>query len=82
MSVRAKFRLQSKKTYAVYGGQGYSTNAELTFSAIGADEVPENQRFHKYTPGGTLTINIDNPSAVEFFEANPIVYLDFTAAEK
>lgn len=82
MSVRAKFRLQSKKVHAVYGGTGYHPQVELIFSAVSADEVPENQRFHKYTPGGTLSITIDNPSAVEFFEANPLVYLDFTGAEK
>lgn len=81
-NVRAKFRLQSKKVHANYGAPGYGSQVELTFSAVSADEVPENQRYHKYTPGGQLSITIDNPTAVEFFEANPTVYLDFSRAEK
>jgi hypothetical protein len=53
---------------------------KLTFYAVGADEVPENQRFHKYTPSGRLEITIDNPSAAEYFQLGKQYYLDFTEA--
>lgn len=75
-SVRAKFVLQSKEINLQYP----QSAVKLTFTAVCADEVEENKRFHKYTPWGTITIGIDNPAAVAFFEANPTVYLDFTSA--
>ncbi len=53
--------------------------AQYNFMAVGADNVPENQRYHKYTPQGNLTITVDNPS-VEF-ELGADYYLDFSKAE-
>ncbi len=74
--VRAKFVVQSVKTYA-YGGK------EIEFSAVtgGVNEIPENQRFHKATPSGSLKMTVDNPPAADFFVVGKSFYLDFTPAE-
>ena len=70
--VRAKFRVSGIKH--LYWSQ---TAREIEMQAVMADEVPENQRYHKYTPSGTLTITIDNPPASDFFELGKEYYLDF-----
>lgn len=72
MSVRAKFTLDSITRTS------WGTATVLKFQAVGADEVPENQRYHKYTPSGCLEISVDNPAAVEQFELGKSYYLDFT----
>jgi hypothetical protein len=70
--VRAKFTCNSIRYYA-YGER------ELCFDAVYDDGTPENQRFSKATPSGTLTITVDNPSAAAFFIPGKQYYLDFTA---
>ena len=72
--VRAKFQVQ-KTSKMSWGG------SEITMNPVSADEVPENQRFHKYTPSGTLIMSIDNPTAEEFFKLGKSYYLDFSNAE-
>lgn len=74
MSVRAKFTLDSITKHR------WGTTTVLKFQAVCADEVPENQRYHKYTPSGSLEISVDNPAAVEQFELGKSYYLDFTPA--
>ena len=72
MNVRAKFRLQSK--HEEFGGNFIN----YQFNAVGADEVPENQRYHKYTPSGSLNITVNNPDVS--FELGKMYYLDFSEA--
>ena len=72
MNVRAKFKCQEKHERANSGC------IEYNFSAVGADEVPENQRYHKYTPCGDLSITVNNPSVN--FELGKAYYLDFSEA--
>lgn len=74
MNVRAKFKCQSVTDHA--GGMRI---AKLT--AVCADEVPENQRYHRYTPSGSIEISIDNPSAAAEFVPGKSYYLDFTLAD-
>ena len=74
MNVRAKFRCDSVTKHS--WGAHVRT---FKFSAVCADEVEENQRFHKATPNGQLEICVDNPS-VEFELGKPY-YLDFTPAD-
>lgn len=72
---RAKFRLE-RITY-------HHWNPSLKtyfFSAVSADEVPENQRYHKYSPSGSLEIAVDNPSVN--FEMGKTYYLDFIEADE
>jgi hypothetical protein len=45
------------------------------------DNIPENERFHKYTPNGSIELTIDNPVAAEQFKPQQTYYLDFTPAE-
>jgi hypothetical protein len=71
--VRAKFICQSIKVYA-YGAR------EMRLIAAYDDVTPENQRFSKDTPSGTLTITVDNPSAAAFFIPGQAYYLDLTKA--
>lgn len=73
MSVRAKFCVQSVEDF----GQSKS----IKLSAICADEIPENQRYHRYTPFGELKLTIDNPLASEQFKPKAVFYLDFTPVE-
>ncbi len=77
MDVRAKFRVTS---VTIFGG---STSGQVDLSAVTADEVEENRRFHKYTPSGNLKMSIDNPPVFEAFKSmlGKTYYLDFTPAE-
>jgi hypothetical protein len=72
--VRAKFRVQS---YTQYTGSG----RQFTLGAVTDDGTPENERYNKATPAGTMSITIDNPAVVSFLEPGKDYYLDFTKAE-
>ena len=79
MTVRAKFVVTSVKHYAyAYGVR------EIEASAVmgGPGEIPENQRFHKATPSGSLKMIVDNPPAAEVFVPGMEFYVDFTPGPK
>jgi hypothetical protein len=67
--VRAKFTCESVTEFQ-YGGREYK------FRAVCQDETPENQRFHQYTPNGSMAITVDNPAVK--FEPGKSYYLDIT----
>jgi len=71
--VRAKFRVASITLYS-------ETSRQVKLSAVTADDVEENRRFHKYTPSGTIEMMIDNPPAADQFKLGKMVYVDFTEA--
>lgn len=74
MSVRAKFRVDTISQV--------SWSAEvrvIKMAAVSAEDIPENERYHKYTPSGTIEIVIDNPPAAEQFKLGESYYVDFTA---
>lgn len=48
------------------------------FYAVTNDDTPENERYYRATPSGSLRIAVDNP-AVEFTPGSSY-YLDITAA--
>lgn len=75
MTIRAKFVLQSVTTY---GGEG----RELSFWAQYDTTIPEDQRFAKATPSGSMKMVIDNPAALAFFEGKigKAFYLDMVEA--
>lgn len=57
----------------------YSPQARtLVFNAVCNDGTPENERFHKASPSGTLTMTVDNPEALAKFELGKSYYLDFS----
>lgn len=69
--VRAKFVCNS----SVECQEG---SVQYSFSA--ATQGDENKSWAKYTPGGSLTIQIDNPAA-QVFERGKSYFLDFSAAD-
>lgn len=71
MTVRAKMHLKSETTYE-WGGK------KLTFETRYDTSIPENQRFQKATPTGSIDIQIDNPAALEQFKLGSDYYVDFT----
>ena len=54
---------------------------QVCLSAVtgGSDE---NKGFWKYTPGGDLTMTIDNQAAMDKFKPGQEFYVDFTLAEE
>lgn len=83
MTVRAKLRCHSVKTYAPPpaspGGETPTAARTYEFQAIYDPTVPEDQRFSLATPSAQLTMYVDNP-AVDF-QPGSAYYLDFTPAE-
>jgi hypothetical protein len=74
MTTRAKFRCASE-TRRSLDEQGSRT---YLFQAAYDPDVPEDQRYAKYTPSGSLEITVDNPAVT--FELGRHYYLDFTPA--
>lgn len=74
MSVRAKFTVLSHKKYS-YG------HTEVALSPQYDTTIPEDQRFAKATPQGSISLTIDNPAAVEELAIGKAFYVDFTPAE-
>lgn len=87
--VRAKFTLHLIKQISyqhggsvVDGDPSKTTTGgrTLVFSAAYDDGTPENQRFSKATPSGSIEMLVDNPEALKQFEIGKSYYLDFTPA--
>jgi hypothetical protein len=72
MSVRAKFRVVCVTDF------GFTK--QVKFTAVSDNGIPENQRFHKYTPQGQIEMTIDNLPAADQFTPNKEFYIDFTPA--
>jgi len=75
MSVRAKFRVAHVTDY----GNNFK---EVHLTAVYDDGIPENARFNKVTPTGTLTMTINNPPASDVFTPGKEFYLDFRAVQE
>lgn len=73
--IRAKFLCASETRHA-YGQSGQRT---YKFTAVYDPDLPEDQKFNKYTPSGSLEMVIDNPAA--HFEPGRFYYLDFTPVD-
>lgn len=74
MTIRAKFCCQEEKRTA------WNPDARtLKFGAVYDPDLPEDQKFAKYTPTGTLEMVVDNPNAR--FDLGAFYYLDFTPVE-
>lgn len=76
ITTRAKFRCitESRSAFVVEGDV-----RTYEFQAMYDADVPEDQRYAKYTPSGSLKITVDNPNVT--FELGQQYYLDFTPAE-
>lgn len=75
--IRAKFRCNNEIN-TKYGPDAGHTTRAYEFTAVYDDGTPENQRFAKSTPSGTLKIAVDNPDVT--FEPGKLYYLDFNPA--
>lgn len=67
MTVRAKFKCT--EIVERHYGKIYK------FFPVMDDGTPENQRYNKYTPNGSLEIEVNNPNVQ--FEIEKFYYLDF-----
>lgn len=74
MSIRAKFIVNSVEMF----NHGYG---KVRLTACYETNTPENERFTKATPNGTIEMSVDNPAALEQFKPGQYFYLDFTATE-
>lgn len=74
--IRAKFKCISE-THHAYGQEGAR---QYRFQAQYDPNLPEDQRFAKATPSGTLEIHVDNPSAQ--FTLGADYYLDFVPVDE
>ena len=77
--IRAKFRCNFE-THKKWGPQEDQVTRSYEFMAAYDADTPEDQRFAKATPTGSLTIAVDNPAVV--FEPGRSYYLDFTPVEE
>lgn len=73
--VRGKFRVLSRKVTQYPG-------VTIELGAVSHDGTPENERFHRYTPSGTITMTVDNPAADAEFQPGREFYVDFTPVEE
>ncbi len=71
--VRGKFVVQSIETYS-YGGKVIKLATQYD------QTIPEDQKFAKATPSGSIQMTVDNPPAAEFLELGKAFYVDFTPA--
>lgn len=74
--VRAKFRCTERKEQASYTEGG--KNAEIVRLVAVSD--PQNKEWAKWTPSGTIEMQIDNPSALDQFQVGGYYFVDFTRA--
>jgi hypothetical protein len=72
MNVRAKFKVT--KVELSEGGAA----VELTPVTGGSSE---NEKFYKYTPGGSITLRTINREAAAQFEPGREMYVDFVSAD-
>ena len=70
MTIRAKMRVNSIHDF------GYSKTISLQCEYD--NTIPEDQRFQKATPSGSITMQVDNPAAAARFAVGKTFYLDFT----
>jgi hypothetical protein len=79
--VRAKFYCQTEKTVVFNRPHAaeHGASREYIFGAVYDDGTPENQRYAKASPSGSLTIVVDNPAVT--FEPGKSYYLDFTEVD-
>lgn len=61
----------------------WSKDARIVeLQALMDSSTEENKRFARYTPSGSITMTIDNPSASDYLALGKKFYVDFTEAEE
>jgi len=77
MTVRAKMYCERIITEKYSHGEVKT----IEFTARYDQSIPEDMRFQKATPSGKITLQIDNPAAIEQFIPGKQYYVDFTPTE-
>lgn len=69
--VRAKFVVEEVATTRY--------NAlRVKLAAATADDIPKEERYHEYTPSGSIEMQITNQSAADLFKLGKVLCVDFT----
>ena len=79
MKVVAKFRCNSIEYFSADPGGSRRIKLSPVYPSKNASE--EDKAFWKYTPSGSLEMQVDNPPAADLFEIGKAYYLTFEAAE-
>ena len=58
----------------------YQKSVDVELNAVCATDSLEDQDFNQATPSGNLSMFIDNPKALDFFQAGKKYYVEFTPA--
>lgn len=74
MNIRCKFRCTDIKD------NGPGQPKEVDFATQYDPALPEDQRYTKATPWGTLTVSIDNPVALAELRVGATYYVDLIPA--
>lgn len=75
MNVRAKFRV-TEKTQMSNGSE--VTNKIKLSPVVGGS--PENEQFYRWTPGGSIELQVVSAAVGEALEIGKEYYIDFTPA--
>jgi len=78
VGVRAKFEVQQTKD--VKWARQTEPVLEVTLGATNRKDG-DNKDWSKWTPSGTLTMQITNPEAAKFFTPGKLLWLDFSEVE-
>jgi hypothetical protein len=80
MKVRAKFHLSHVERTKVQYAPTQITGEQVTLvlHAVHDNDTPENERFTKLTPSGTIRMTVDNPEVVDSMPPGQSYYVDFT----
>ena len=83
--MRAKVRVTGITPHKNEAGETERETLVFSFpakdSAYPADGSDEDQQFAKFSPSGSLTLAVANPSLVGGFELGDTFYLDFVPVE-
>lgn len=71
MSVRAKFKVTSVKSFAEWSGK------EITLTPQYDQNIEEDRRYAKATPSGEIRMTVDNPPAADQLALGKFFYVDF-----
>ncbi len=77
MRVRAKMVVVEKANRVNVWAPGQGPTCHVTLSPAQGDE---NKTWAKYTPAGSITLQIDNPAAYDAFVLGQSYFVDFTPA--
>lgn len=71
--VRGKFKVESHKKF-----QWSPTLREIMLTAQYDPTIEEDKKFAQATPSGSITMLVDNPSAIAALAIGSSFYVDFT----